>query len=106
MRTLALLALLVLLGIVPTAGAADPVPAPLSSVPASPAADAPSRALPAAVTICRAGTSTRCWVRPGDDSCAPDGEPFRVVPDRAGEVASALAACRTPADAPAAPGRR
>ena len=50
------------------------------------------------VTICRAGTTTRCWVRKGEDSCSPDGEPFRVVPDRGGDLEQALGACRTPAE--------
>ena len=80
--------------------AAGPVPAPLSTAPppSLPAAGEPPRALPAAVTICRSGTDLHCWVRAGESTCAPDGEPFRVVPDREAEVTDALSACRTPAD--------
>lgn len=95
--------LAVLLALPLAAGAAEPTPAPLSSAPPPAATSVPARALPATVTICRGGTGPRCWVRPGEDGCAPNGAAFRVVLDRPADVAAALEACAAPADGAPAP---
>ena len=103
-RLIVAVALVAWAGPVRGAGAAEPMPAPLSSVPPPAASaavtDAPPRALPSATTICRAAAAGRCWTLPGERTCAPGGEPFRVVPDAADEVARALEACRAPSEAP------
>jgi hypothetical protein len=60
--------------------------------------DAPARKLPPVTTVCRAPGTQRCWSEPGESRCTA-GEVFRIV--IAGtDVATALADCRRPPDAP------
>jgi len=80
---------------------ADPLVVVLALALVAAADDTPARRLPSVTTVCRAPADRRCWSEPGESRCA-SGEVFRIVIDEPGrsDVATALADCRKPPEAP------